>query len=181
MAGDAPAGAPPRRGIGELRGRCGAAWQRHSPDHVGVVGCGAAAQRVCRSNAARAGAPLPVGRRAEQDYEDVRGAPQWRVTRPRARRPFACPPSAGDAGPTSDIDLLYELEPGARLGWNIETLTDELAEVIGRPVDLVSHRALNHRLRAIVLAEARPFSAPLGPSPRREAGDLRSSRRTRGS
>jgi predicted nucleotidyltransferase len=36
----------------------------------------------------------------------------------------------------SDVDLLYELRPGARLGWDIETLSDELADLLGRPVDL---------------------------------------------
>ncbi len=63
--------------------------------------------------------------------------------------------SRGDAGPTSDIDVLYELAPGARLGWEIENLADELAEILGRPVDLVSRRALNERLRVAILAEAR--------------------------
>ena len=63
--------------------------------------------------------------------------------------------SRGDAGPTSDIDVLYELAPGARLGWEIENLADELAAILGRPVDLVSRRALHERLRVAVLAEAR--------------------------
>ncbi len=59
----------------------------------------------------------------------------------------------------SDIDLLYELRPGARLGWDIETLSDELADLRGRPVDLVSRRALHPRLRDRVLAEARTLYA----------------------
>lgn len=37
-------------------------------------------------------------------------------------------------------DLLYELGPGAHLSWDIENLGDELSEVLGRPVDLVSPR-----------------------------------------
>ena len=61
----------------------------------------------------------------------------------------------GEAAVDSDIDLLYELLPGTRLGWDIESLADELAVVFGRPVDLVSRRALNPRLREAVLAEAR--------------------------
>ncbi len=65
----------------------------------------------------------------------------------------------GDARQASDIDLLYELAPGARLGWEIETLSDELAAAFGRPVDLVSRRALHHLLRAAVLAEAHPLYA----------------------
>jgi hypothetical protein len=62
--------------------------------------------------------------------------------------------SRGDADPDSDVDLLYELAPGARLGWDIEALADELSEAFGRPVDLISRRALHARLRDAVLAEA---------------------------
>lgn len=65
----------------------------------------------------------------------------------------------GDLGPDSDVDLLYELTPGARLGWEIEDLTDELAAVLGRRVDLVARSALHDRLRDAVLAEARSFYA----------------------
>ncbi|MPY98033.1 MAG: nucleotidyltransferase [Actinophytocola sp.] len=65
----------------------------------------------------------------------------------------------GDAGPDSDIDVLYELRPGARLGWEIEDLNRELAELFGRPVDLVSKRALHPLLRENVLTESRPLYA----------------------
>ncbi len=65
----------------------------------------------------------------------------------------------GQAGPDSDIDLLYELQPGARLGWHIEDLADELSVILGRRVDLISRRALHERLREKVLAEARPLYA----------------------
>jgi len=65
----------------------------------------------------------------------------------------------GTAQPGSDVDILYQLQPGRRLGWEIEQLADELAELFGRPVDLVSRRALHARLRDIVLAEARPVYA----------------------
>ena len=65
----------------------------------------------------------------------------------------------GTDHPDSDIDLLYTLEPGARLGWEIEDLTSELEAVLGRRVDLVSRRALNARLQEQVLREARPFYA----------------------
>src|SRR5215467_788824 len=34
----------------------------------------------------------------------------------------------GTAGPDSDIDVLYTLLPGRRLGWEIEQLADELSE-----------------------------------------------------
>lgn len=65
----------------------------------------------------------------------------------------------GESVPSSDIDLLYELHPGARLGWEIEDLADELAEVFGRPVDLVARGALHPMLRAAVLGEARSVYA----------------------
>jgi len=63
--------------------------------------------------------------------------------------------SRGEAGPDSDIDILYEPVPGSRLGWDIEDLADELAHVLGRRVDLISRNALHQRLRDEVLAEAR--------------------------
>jgi predicted nucleotidyltransferase len=63
--------------------------------------------------------------------------------------------SRGEAGPDSDVDVLYDLMPDARLGWRIEDLTDELVSLFGRPVDLISRNALHHRLRDDVLAEAR--------------------------
>lgn len=60
----------------------------------------------------------------------------------------------GEGTDESDLDLLYVLKPGVRLGWRIEDLSEELTAVFGRPVDLVSRRALHHRLRDQVLAEA---------------------------
>jgi uncharacterized protein len=65
----------------------------------------------------------------------------------------------GTAGPGSDIDVLYELRLGRRLGWEIEDLSDELSEVFGRRVDLVSRVAVHERMRASVLAEAQPLYA----------------------
>ncbi len=65
----------------------------------------------------------------------------------------------GEAGPGSDVDLLYELQPGARLGWDIESLSDELAELFERPVDLVSCRGLHAMLRPWVLRDAKTLYA----------------------
>lgn len=65
----------------------------------------------------------------------------------------------GEARPDSDIDLLYTLAPDARLGWNISALEDELADALGRRVDLISRKALHPRLRDAVLAGARPLYA----------------------
>ena len=65
----------------------------------------------------------------------------------------------GEMLDTSDIDVLYELEPGTRLGWDIEDLASELTGALGRRVDLVSRRYLNRRLRDIVIAQATPLYA----------------------
>jgi predicted nucleotidyltransferase len=65
----------------------------------------------------------------------------------------------GTAGPDSDVDILYTLRRGRRLGWEIEDLADELSALLGRPVDLVSRRALHPLLRNDVIAEARKFYA----------------------
>jgi predicted nucleotidyltransferase len=67
--------------------------------------------------------------------------------------------SRGEDGPDSDIDLLYELEPGSRLGFDYFDLVDELAELIGRPVDLVARDEINKYIREQVLHDARPFYA----------------------
>lgn len=65
----------------------------------------------------------------------------------------------GEATGGSDVDLLYVLAPGARLGFGLNRLEDELAEVFGRPVDLVAKKALHRLLRGPVLAEARTLYA----------------------
>jgi uncharacterized protein len=61
----------------------------------------------------------------------------------------------GTARPDSDIDVLYALRPGSKLGWEIEQLTDELSVLFGRKVDLISLRSLHPLLQPSVLAEAR--------------------------
>jgi predicted nucleotidyltransferase len=64
-----------------------------------------------------------------------------------------------DAGQDSDVDLLYELAPGARLGWEIEDLAEELAAVLGRRVDLVAKVAVHPALYSTVLSQARTLYA----------------------
>ena len=63
----------------------------------------------------------------------------------------------GEDGPGSDVDLLYELAQGRSLGWEIEDLSQDLAALFGRPVDLVSRKALHPLIRDQVLADAEPF------------------------
>ncbi len=60
----------------------------------------------------------------------------------------------GDAAADSDVDLLYTLRPGVRLGWAIEGLADELSSILGHPVDLVGRTGIHPRIRTQVLAEA---------------------------
>jgi predicted nucleotidyltransferase len=65
----------------------------------------------------------------------------------------------GTAQRDSDIDVLYTLRPGRKLGWEIEQFADELSGLFGVNVDLISARALHPRLRPAVLTEARPLYA----------------------
>jgi predicted nucleotidyltransferase len=51
------------------------------------------------------------------------------------------------------------LAPNRRLGFAIDRLEDELADVFGRRVDLVSKKSLHRLLRDEVLAEARTLYA----------------------
>lgn len=65
----------------------------------------------------------------------------------------------GEARAASDIDLLYALAPGRHLGFSINRLEDELSELFGRKVDLVSKTGLHRAMRDDVLAEARELYA----------------------
>ena len=59
-----------------------------------------------------------------------------------------------DFGPDSDVDILYEFEEGHTPGWEFVSIMDEFAAFFGRPVDMVSFKYINHRLRKRILAEA---------------------------
>lgn len=65
----------------------------------------------------------------------------------------------GDVRSDSDVDLLYVLAPDARLGFAIDRLEDEFADLFGRKVDLVSKKSLHRLLRDAVLDEARTLYA----------------------
>lgn len=65
----------------------------------------------------------------------------------------------GEQRPDSDVDLLYTLEGGRALGWEVEDLVESLTEVFHRPVDLVSRRSLHPMIRDRVMAEAEPLYA----------------------
>jgi predicted nucleotidyltransferase len=55
--------------------------------------------------------------------------------------------------------VLYVLAPGAKLGFDINRLEDELSKLFGRPVDLVAKKVLHRFLRDDVTAEARTLYA----------------------
>src|SRR5215216_1204134 len=60
-----------------------------------------------------------------------------------------------DFAPDSDIDLLVEFEPDARIGFiGFGELEQELEAVIGRRIDLVSKRALRKVFRDAILSSA---------------------------
>ncbi len=61
--------------------------------------------------------------------------------------------------PDSDLDLLYVARPDASLGFTLFDLEDELRDIFGRSIDLVSKRALHHLMRDDVLSEARTLYA----------------------
>ena len=59
-----------------------------------------------------------------------------------------------DFGPDSDVDVLYEFEPGQEPGWAISQIEEELTQILGRRADLVPYKHLNPRLRDRILSQA---------------------------
>ena len=59
----------------------------------------------------------------------------------------------GEQTAASDIDLLVEMEPGRSL-IDLMSLEEELEELLGTPVDVVTEAALSPKIRDRVLAEA---------------------------
>lgn len=59
----------------------------------------------------------------------------------------------GEATPTSDVDLLVDLEPGRSLV-DLGGLLMDLSELLGVDVDVVTETALAPRARDRILAEA---------------------------
>lgn len=66
----------------------------------------------------------------------------------------------GELRDGSDVDLLVEFEPDARVGFlALSRLQRELAALLKRPVDLVPKGGLKPLIRDEVLAEAEPLFA----------------------
>ena len=62
----------------------------------------------------------------------------------------------GDAGPTSDLDLLVDVGPNTS-PWFPGGLVAELESLLGRRVQVVTERGLDQLLREHVLLEAVPL------------------------
>jgi predicted nucleotidyltransferase len=59
----------------------------------------------------------------------------------------------GEAGPTSDVDFLVEMEPGRSL-LDLVGLWQDLEELLGRKVDVVEDEGLHWYIKDRVLKEA---------------------------
>lgn len=62
----------------------------------------------------------------------------------------------GDASPDSDVDVLVELTEGIS-GLALGGLLMDLQDLLGRPVEVVTERALHPQIRERVLREAIPL------------------------
>ena len=62
----------------------------------------------------------------------------------------------GEDGADSDVDLLVTFRPGRSLLDQIG-LTQDLEDMLGRPVDVVEEAALYSEIREAVVREARPL------------------------
>lgn len=60
----------------------------------------------------------------------------------------------GEERPDSDVDFLVDLPRGYALFAQRLSLAEELADLVGRPVEVVPEHELNRHIRATVLAEA---------------------------
>lgn len=60
-----------------------------------------------------------------------------------------------EARPGSDVDILVEFEPNARIGFfTFSRLQRRLSDILGRPVDLVTPDALHKAMKSRILEEA---------------------------
>ncbi len=62
----------------------------------------------------------------------------------------------GEAGESSDIDLLVDMEPDRSL-LDVAALLADLRDLLGRRVDVVSEKGLYWLLRRRILKEAKPL------------------------
>jgi len=60
-----------------------------------------------------------------------------------------------DFGPDSDVDVLVEFEPDARIGFAFISIQDELSELLGRRVDLLTPGSIRAAYRDEILSTAK--------------------------
>ena len=66
----------------------------------------------------------------------------------------------GDFGPDSDVDVLIDLAPEARVGLiALQRMRDELTRIFGRPVDLLTKNGINRHIRDDILRSAQVIHA----------------------
>ena len=58
-----------------------------------------------------------------------------------------------DFTPESDVDVLVEFEPGARVGLAFITMQDELSDILGRQVDLGAFEGVKESRNWLLKAE----------------------------
>lgn len=58
-----------------------------------------------------------------------------------------------DFGPDSDIDVLVEFAPNTTLGWDFVTVREELSQLLGRKVDLLTRRGVEHAANPLLRKE----------------------------
>ena len=87
---------------------------------------------------------------------DIPAAPVSELCRRRRIKRLAVFGSAlrEDFTPESDVDLLVEFEPDARVGLEFFAIENELSEIIGRKVDLNTAGFLSPYFRDEVIREA---------------------------
>jgi predicted nucleotidyltransferase len=66
----------------------------------------------------------------------------------------------GEDAETSDLDLLVDPGPRTTL-FDLGGLSEELKDLLGVPVDVVTSTGLHRRIRTRVLAEAKPVRASI--------------------
>jgi predicted nucleotidyltransferase len=68
-----------------------------------------------------------------------------------------------DFGAQSDLDFLYVFAPDTHIGWRFVDLCEELERLVGRPVDMVSRKAVeessNQRRKQEILQTAQVIYA----------------------
>ena len=89
---------------------------------------------------------------AERRMEILRLAERYRAGKVRVFGSVA----RGDNTQVSDVDLLVTPQPGCSL-FDLGGLLEDLQELLGCPVDLVTEDGLKPRLRERVLREAVPL------------------------